>query len=132
MSKLVVHSSIILCLALPLDMPEVGGSRRGPIKKNSAVFSAFLFYREAFCYFQEATLFQSNTYTIKITAALFFADFEFVQIMLTIIMFCRFSSCLLQPYVYITYNNLLLLCRFTFGAILHIHDLATTPVLRRE
>ena len=25
--------------------------------KNSAVFSAFLFYREAFCYFQEAKLF---------------------------------------------------------------------------
>ena len=25
--------------------------------KNSAIFSAFLFYREAFCYFQEAKLF---------------------------------------------------------------------------
>ena len=56
-------------------MPEVGGLPRGPIKQNSAVFSAFLFYREAFCYFQEAKLLQSNKYTINITAALFFADF---------------------------------------------------------
>ena len=38
-------------------MPEVGVSRRGPIEKNCAVLSAFLFYREAFCYFQEAKLF---------------------------------------------------------------------------
>ena len=38
-------------------MREVSISRRGPIKQNSAVFSAFLFYREAFCYFQEANLF---------------------------------------------------------------------------
>ena len=43
-------------------------------------FLHFLFYREAFCYFQEAKLFQSNEYTIKITAALFFADFEFYKL----------------------------------------------------
>ena len=38
-------------------MREVSVSRRGPIDKNSAVFSAFLFYQEAFFYFQEAKLF---------------------------------------------------------------------------
>ena len=27
------------------------------VENNSTVFSAFLFYREAFCYFQEAKLF---------------------------------------------------------------------------
>ena len=59
-------------------MPEVGSSRRRPIKTNSAVFSESLFYREAFCYFREAmSLFEYNKYTIKITAALFFAEFEF-------------------------------------------------------
>ena len=68
-------------IALPLDnLPEVGSSRRGPMTKSSAVFSAFLIYSEAFCYFQEAKLFQSNKYTIKITAALFFADFEFYKL----------------------------------------------------
>ena len=34
-------------------MREVGIPCRGPIEKNSA----FLFYREAFCYFKEAKLF---------------------------------------------------------------------------
>ena len=61
-------------------MPDVASSRHGPITKYSAVFSAFSFYREAFCYFQEAKLFQSNKFTIKITAALFFADFEIYKL----------------------------------------------------
>ena len=51
-----VPSTPMLCYYC--DMPEVDSSRRRQIKKNSGVFSAFLFYREAFCYFQEAKLFQ--------------------------------------------------------------------------
>ena len=33
--------------------------------------------RSSILYFHEANLFQSNKYTVKITAALFIADFEF-------------------------------------------------------
>ena len=51
------ESRAVYWLAPRLGMREVGVSRRGPIEKNSAVFSAFLFYREEFCYFQEAKLF---------------------------------------------------------------------------
>ena len=46
-----------LLVSTALDMRDVGVSHRGPIEINSAFFSAFLFYREAFCYFQEAKLF---------------------------------------------------------------------------
>ena len=37
-------------------MREVGVSHRGPIEKKSSVFVCILFYREAFCHFQEAKL----------------------------------------------------------------------------
>ena len=49
--------AVVYWLPLPVDIPEVGSLHREPITKNSAVFSAFLFYREAFCYFQKANLF---------------------------------------------------------------------------